>query len=244
MEQNKTSKYFKYAIGEIILVVIGILIALQINNWNEKRKAEFEEKKILISLLEDIKTAKTNCQSQLNTELKNIKTYEKVLGSEKSKQYILNHPSVDSLFFRILWGVGENSTVISAVKEIQNSGNSGKISNKEIRKQIAALDAQLKSVEVIVRDRLDVQQLSIDKFGFNISNFRKLIAGVSSNKYDINYGSENDYKALLLDKSFLNAIAIKLDLSDSVIDDRIQLMNEVDKLIALIEKEIKTNRND
>ena len=33
--ENKTSKYFKYAIGEIVLVVIGILIALQINNWNE-----------------------------------------------------------------------------------------------------------------------------------------------------------------------------------------------------------------
>ena len=38
MEQNKTGKYFKYAIGEIALVVIGILIALQINNWNEARK--------------------------------------------------------------------------------------------------------------------------------------------------------------------------------------------------------------
>ena len=35
MEKNKTGKYFKYAIGEIVLVVIGILIALQINNWNE-----------------------------------------------------------------------------------------------------------------------------------------------------------------------------------------------------------------
>jgi hypothetical protein len=33
METGKTSKYFKYAIGEIVLVVIGILIALQINNW-------------------------------------------------------------------------------------------------------------------------------------------------------------------------------------------------------------------
>jgi hypothetical protein len=33
--KGKTTKYFKYAIGEIILVVIGILIALQINNWNE-----------------------------------------------------------------------------------------------------------------------------------------------------------------------------------------------------------------
>jgi hypothetical protein len=38
MEKNKTTKYFKYAIGEIVLVVIGILIALQINNWNENKK--------------------------------------------------------------------------------------------------------------------------------------------------------------------------------------------------------------
>jgi hypothetical protein len=37
MEKNKTGKYFKYAIGEIVLVVIGILIALSINNWNQSR---------------------------------------------------------------------------------------------------------------------------------------------------------------------------------------------------------------
>ena len=38
MEKNQTGKYLKYAVGEIVLVVIGILIALQINNWNEDRK--------------------------------------------------------------------------------------------------------------------------------------------------------------------------------------------------------------
>ena len=38
LSEGKTGKYLKYAIGEIVLVVIGILIALQINNWNEKRK--------------------------------------------------------------------------------------------------------------------------------------------------------------------------------------------------------------
>lgn len=38
MEKNKTGKYLKYAIGEILLVVIGILIALSINNWNEQKK--------------------------------------------------------------------------------------------------------------------------------------------------------------------------------------------------------------
>ena len=40
LNEGKTSKYLKYAIGEIILVVIGILIALQINNWNEKKANE------------------------------------------------------------------------------------------------------------------------------------------------------------------------------------------------------------
>ena len=42
LNEGKTSKYFKYAIGEIVLVVIGILIALQINNWNESRKLQEE----------------------------------------------------------------------------------------------------------------------------------------------------------------------------------------------------------
>ena len=45
--ENKTGRYFKYAIGEIVLVVIGILIALQINNWNENRKSNHFEIKIL-----------------------------------------------------------------------------------------------------------------------------------------------------------------------------------------------------
>lgn len=47
MEQNKTAKYFKYAIGEIVLVVIGILIALSINNWNENRKIAKQEFQIV-----------------------------------------------------------------------------------------------------------------------------------------------------------------------------------------------------
>ncbi|MFP4847279.1 DUF6090 family protein [Winogradskyella sp. PE311] len=52
--ENKTSKYFKYAVGEIILVVIGILIALQINNWNENRKERIKEKAYLTRLKEDL----------------------------------------------------------------------------------------------------------------------------------------------------------------------------------------------
>ena len=59
MEQNKTGKYFKYAIGEIVLVVIGILIALSINNWNEQRKTNRTEYEILQNLLRDLQDRKS-----------------------------------------------------------------------------------------------------------------------------------------------------------------------------------------
>ena len=52
--ENKTSRYFKYAFGEIILVVIGILIALQINNWNEIRKNNTKRINYQRSLINDI----------------------------------------------------------------------------------------------------------------------------------------------------------------------------------------------
>ena len=50
----ETGKYLRYAVGEVILVVIGILIALQVNNWNEYRKEKVVEKKILLSLHNEI----------------------------------------------------------------------------------------------------------------------------------------------------------------------------------------------
>ena len=55
METGKTGKYFKYAIGEIVLVVIGILIALSINNWNEERKKSIQGKEYVSEIYNDVK---------------------------------------------------------------------------------------------------------------------------------------------------------------------------------------------
>ena len=56
MSKNKTSKYLKYAIGEILLVVIGILIALQINNWNQNRISKLEELQTIKILLAELES--------------------------------------------------------------------------------------------------------------------------------------------------------------------------------------------
>jgi hypothetical protein len=54
LNEGKTSRYFKYAIGEIVLVVIGILIALQINNWNENKKSIKDQKYVLTEVLKNL----------------------------------------------------------------------------------------------------------------------------------------------------------------------------------------------
>jgi hypothetical protein len=54
MEQNKTGKYLKYAVGEIVLVMVGILLALQVNNWNEGRKSQRKAKTHLASIRADL----------------------------------------------------------------------------------------------------------------------------------------------------------------------------------------------
>ncbi|MDY2587948.1 DUF6090 family protein [Winogradskyella aquimaris] len=66
LSEGKTGKYFKYAIGEIILVVIGILIALQINNWNQNRLNENLESLYYKRLLDDAREEKQILEATIN----------------------------------------------------------------------------------------------------------------------------------------------------------------------------------
>lgn len=79
MEQNKTSRYFKYAIGEIILVVIGILIALQINNWNEIQKTNKWEKRFLKDLRNELQNDYEQLTAVYNMQINKGNANRKVL---------------------------------------------------------------------------------------------------------------------------------------------------------------------
>ena len=84
--ENKTSKYFKYAIGEIILVVIGILIALQINNWNEARKNKTFETEILTQVQANLIKDKLTLQDISSNFQKAINSSNKILKSNWSRE--------------------------------------------------------------------------------------------------------------------------------------------------------------
>ncbi|MDB9961778.1 DUF6090 family protein, partial [Oceanihabitans sp.] len=78
--ENKTGKYFKYAIGEIVLVVIGILIALQINNWNENRINNNRLKSYLTEIIKDLKTDTISIRIDLNFAKRRMETTKSFLA--------------------------------------------------------------------------------------------------------------------------------------------------------------------
>lgn len=73
LAENKFSKYLIYAIGEIALVVIGILIALSLNNWNHKKSERKLESRYILSLIEDAKTDLSNFNNAIIVNEERVK---------------------------------------------------------------------------------------------------------------------------------------------------------------------------
>ena len=94
LAENKFSKYLIYAIGEIILVVIGILIALQINNWNNDNIERELELNMLSEILTNLEKDVFNFNSKITINEKAIKHNSAVL-----EHLILKTPLTDTLRF-------------------------------------------------------------------------------------------------------------------------------------------------
>jgi hypothetical protein len=83
LSEGKTINYFKYAIGEIVLVVIGILIALQINNWNETQKLIKQEQQILLELREELSINVKHFENVIKTNTEIIDKTKRFLDEPK-----------------------------------------------------------------------------------------------------------------------------------------------------------------
>ena len=87
LSENKFSKYLLYALGEILLVVIGILLALQINNWNEQRMQKEREKVYLNLLLQDLNTDIEFFKSNMEFYNLVLESGIKILSYSNGNQY-------------------------------------------------------------------------------------------------------------------------------------------------------------
>lgn len=128
LSEGKTGQYLKYAIGEIILVVIGILIALQLNNLNENRKNSVFEKEILTQIQENLKNDKLALEEIVTNFSKAVKSSEKILKSEVSQK---TEDSITIWLGAIIQF--DRFQPLTNAYEVLKSNGLDKISNKKLR---------------------------------------------------------------------------------------------------------------
>ena len=155
MEKNNTGKYLKYAIGEIVLVVIGILIALSVNTLNESRKTKEQEKELLSTVLENIKLDSTLISSVI--EKKNVlidvhKNLVRFVNGEINKEKLKNIDIVRSAF------------QLSILTQKNNPELSNKVSSNSVKNTIFKYYQDIESLEFGIENFNDIVEKELRPF--------------------------------------------------------------------------------
>ena len=199
--ENKTSKYFKYALGEIVLVVIGILIALSINNWNQNRIERNIEKQLLKELLENLEVNEKKISASISEEYKSIESVKNILVVLENR--LAYNDSLDYHFAR---GQYSPDLVLSstAFHAIQSRGIHI-ISSDKLRKSIITLFDNNYGFLISETIRLENQFWPSALLPLYHKHFR--INSMEGSPFNDKLGAAPiDYEALLNDQEYHNMI--------------------------------------
>ncbi|MBW2938062.1 hypothetical protein KXJ69_08085 [Aureisphaera sp. CAU 1614] len=226
LSQGKTGKYFKYAIGEIILVVIGILIALQINNWNEANKRVDQEEKMLIELLVNLR--KDSIDNAINARWYERVEKSAVIINQTLEQRIPWHDSL-ATHFGNLYTHGISTYNTSAFENLKSIGFN-LISNDSIR--IALTNLYGISYKLVEKTE---DQMSKD-------NFNAMIAPVLTSRLKMErwfHAVPYNYEALIDDLIFQETVRFRGITMGYVGSNTRDANRRVTNLINMIERELK-----
>lgn len=241
LSENKFSKYLLYAIGEIILVVIGILIALSINNWNENLKLDKEEITILENLNKNLILAKNQSDSLISYEKRLIKDIITVINYE-SNNLLINKDSIGIITFKnALWNLDSHLLVVNAYEDLKNTNKLELIKNQGLKEKFTSLEINLIELKIMLDDRLNFQQIRVDNIAENNINFIPFLKS-SFPTIDISNEKSNDYSKILNSRRIRNLLGIKLFMTKDILISKENLGREIKNLISLIEMEVKENK--
>ena len=143
--EGKLKRYLIYALGEIVLVVIGILIALQVNNQNELRKKHNLEMKLLSNLKSDLQLEVDDLEHIIKRRESKTLSAQKMAGYHSKKQvdtlknYYFNSANV------LYWEVHYPNN--KTFQELINSGNFSLIRNKTIKSNLLEIEGKYDEIE-------------------------------------------------------------------------------------------------
>ena len=229
LTESKISKYLIYAIGEIILVVIGILIALSINNWNEKKNTKAEESKILSEIKAALETDIHKINANISEANKSIESIQII-----KKQIQLAKPTNDSLGYHFAqfleWST---SNINTGPYETLKTKGLDLISNDKLRNEI------INYFEQLVKHNIDQNvYLSNNYYLEHCSKLFNTVGYMSEDANGLNILIPNDFKTLKRDLIFSNLLNTK---EDELNYKKLVLsvtVKSVDNLINIINQEL------
>jgi hypothetical protein len=246
LNEGKTTRYFKYAIGEIVLVVIGILIALQINNWNEARKATIEEITLLKNIQQDIELDKLDMNFNIKLHKQMLKAENKLLAFLQSD---LNEPQTpidytNALGFRLI-SIIHKSTFNNLI-----NNDISIISNNKLKKTITRfydyfVDSLLKMEnETEEYDSYLIKKAYFKKYFKLDDKLKNLGMDTDNNEYQYNPNLEkqslllNDAKGAKQDNAFQIELNESMVYRNGKISNYTNLLKKIDELNAAIDTEL------
>jgi hypothetical protein len=236
LTENKFSKYLIYAIGEIVLVVIGILFALQINNWNETQKNKQQELIILENILQDLKNDKVGLDGIIERRKSKVASAE-IMASYYNGVKIKKLSDYYFHWTNVLYWEAHNPRNI-AFKELVNSGNVSIIKNADIRNSLLEINASYDELFEVRKHMYDDYTLYLYSPYSEIINYEDGIKVWSNPNIEIEL-SEEDVLVALKNKAIKNGFTLVSFNNNLLKDQLIQILKNVELTITLIEKEIK-----
>lgn len=227
-DDNRPLKYIRYAIGEILLVVIGILIALSINNWNENRKRQNEELILLADVKNNLETMLTSFRSDTIYNANTIVQYHKI------EYYIDNDLpysiELDSVFGILTFWNGPTITA-TAYNSLQSKGLD-LIKNVVLKQDIINMYEQVlkKLVSDYENGESKLSEIIVDPF------FVKYVKRL--NNKSLNLARPNDFETLKKNQEFSNILSAIIRQRKRGIIYYAAVMNQIEILIDEIENEI------
>ena len=239
LTENRFSKYLLYAIGEILLVVFGILIALQIDNWNDNVNRQTAEQKALKNLMLDFKYNLSELEEGIKTNNTNLEACMSILnytGKRFSPSFqidsVLGEVSNSYQYFP------QNGFLLDLI----NSGNLGLFENDLLRNR---LSLWLPSLETLKNREAICEEFDNDLIRFIFKNGSWLNSDMADTDETITglefpeSGFDKDNRELLKSPEFENMIENQVVFLAMLLEEQQNCLRLNQEILSLLNSEIK-----